>query len=75
MGAVGIVEVGSMPARADIERVIDEHGVWLRPFCNFIYAMPPLVSDTATISRICEAICDLAACEPGPPPADGDFHE
>ena len=74
-GAVGIVEVGAMPVRADIERVIDAHGVWLRPFCSFIYTMPPLVSDTATIDRICAAIRDLAACEPGPPPADGDFHE
>ena len=74
-GAVGIVEVGQMPARADIERVIDAHGVWLRPFCNFIYTMPPLVTDTATIARICGAIRDLAACEPGPPPPDGDFHE
>ena len=74
-GAVGIVEVGRMPARTDIERVIDAHGVWLRPFCNFIYTMPPLVSDAATIGRICAAIRDLAACEPGPPPEDGDFHE
>ena len=74
-GAVGIVEVERMPARADIERVIDAHGVWLRPFCNFIYTMPPLVSDTATVGRICAAIRDLAACEPGPPSQDGDFHE
>ena len=74
-GAVGIVEVDLMPARADIERVIDAHGVWLRPFCNFIYTMPPLVSDVMTIRRICAAIGDLAACKPGPPPEDGDFHE
>ena len=74
-GAVGIVEVGAMPVRADIERVIDSHGVWLRPFSNFIYTMPPLISDTATVGRICAAIGDLAACEPGPPPQDGDFHE
>lgn len=74
-GAVGIVEVDCMPSRADIERVIDSHGVWLRPFCNFIYTMPPLISDRSTIGRICDAIRDLASCEPGPPPADGDFHE
>lgn len=74
-GAVGIVEVDCMPSRADIERVIDSHGVWLRPFCNFIYTMPPLISDTSTIGRICDAIRDLASREPGPPPADGDFHE
>ena len=74
-GAVGIVEVGMLPSRADIERVIDAHCVWLRPFANFIYTMPPLVSDTAAIDRICGAIRDLAGCEPGPPPEDGDFHE
>ena len=74
-GAVGIVEVELIPARDDIERVIDAHGVWLRPFSTFIYTMPPLVSDAATIRRICAAIRDLAACEPGPPPDDGGFHE
>ena len=74
-GAVGIVEVNLMPARADIERVIDAHGVWLRPFCNFIYTMPPLVADTASIARITSAMTDLASAPPGPAPEDGDFHE
>lgn len=74
-GAVGIVEVGRMPARGDIERVIDAHGVWLRPFCNFIYTMPPLVTDTATTARICAAIRDLASCEPDSTPQDSEFHE
>ena len=74
-GAVGIVEVAALPRRADIDRVIDAHGVWLRPFANFIYAMPPLVSDDATVARICAAIRELAACEPGPPPEEGGFHE
>ena len=75
LGAAGVVETRRLPARADIERVIDAHGVWLRPFCNFVYTMPPLVSDTATIRRITVAIADLAACPPGPAPEDGDFHE
>ena len=74
LGAVAVVEAKRLPARADIERVIDAHGVWLRPFCNYIYAMPPLVSDKTTIARIAAAIADLAACPPGPP-QDGDFHE
>ena len=74
LGAAAVVEARRLPARADIERVIDAHGVWLRPFCNFIYAMPPLVSDAATVGRIAAAMADLAACPPGPP-QDGDFHE
>ena len=75
LGAAGVVEMKRMPARSDIERVIDEHGVWLRPFCNFIYTMPPLVTDAATVRRITDAIADLASCPPGPEQADGDFHE
>lgn len=74
-GAVGIVEVKTaLPAQADINRVITRHGVWLRPFSRYIYTMPPLVSDTATVTRIAEAIRELALCPAGPAP-EGDFHE
>ncbi len=75
LGAAAVIEVERMPARADIERVIDKHGVWLRPFANYIYAMPPLVSDADTIARITIALADLALSKPGPAPVDGDFHE
>ena len=75
LGAAGVVEVERLPRQEDISRVIHRHGVWLRPFCNFIYAMPPLVSDAATIDRIVGALGDLASAPPGPPPVEGDFHE
>ena len=74
-GAVGIVEVkDALPTQADIDRVITRHGVWLRPFSRYIYTMPPLVSDTAAVTRITEAIRELASSPPGPVP-EGDFHE
>ena len=75
MGAVGIVETRRLPSAEDIARVIRRHGVWLRPFCNFVYAMPPLVSDAATVERIVAAIAELASAPPGPPTEDGGFHE
>jgi len=75
LGAAAVVETHRLPSQADISRVIDAHGVWLRPFCNFIYAMPPLVSDDDTIDRISDAIADLASCPPGPPAEDDGFHE
>ncbi len=75
LGAVAVVEVERLPATADILRVIRKHGVWLRPFCTFIYAMPPLVSDIQTIDRIVAALRDLASAPPGPPSEEGDFHE
>lgn len=75
LGAAGVVEVERLPSQAEITRVIRAHGVWLRPFANFIYSMPPLVSDAATVERIVGALVDLASSPPGPPPEDGDFHE
>jgi len=74
LGAAGVVEVGRLPSRGDIDRVIDETGVWLRPFANFVYAMPPLVTGQATAGRIVDAIAAVAALPPGPEVA-GDFHE
>ena len=70
-----MVELKGMPSREAIDEVIDEHGVWLRPFANFAYAMPPLVSDTAAVRRICGALADLASREPAPAVDDGGFHE
>ena len=75
LGAAAVVEVHRMPAQSDISRIIRDSGVWLRPFGNFIYSMPPLVADDRTIDRIGFALMNLAASPPGPPPEDGDFHE
>ena len=74
-GAVAVIEVERLPALSDTERVINSHNVWLRPFGNFIYSMPPLVSDDATVGRVAAAMADLAASPPGPAPEDPDFHE
>ena len=73
-GAVGVVEVERLPSRGDIDRVIDETGVWLRPFANFIYSMPPLISDDKTIARIVSALSSLASLPPGPAESSA-FHE
>jgi len=74
LGAAGVVEVAGMPSPEDVQRTIRRHGVWLRPFSNFIYSMPPLVSDEATVRRIVAAVADLSSAPPGPP-QDCDFHE
>ncbi|MBP5509783.1 MAG: adenosylmethionine--8-amino-7-oxononanoate transaminase [Kiritimatiellae bacterium] len=75
LGAVAVVEMQRLPSQTDISDVIDKHNVWLRPFCNFIYAMPPLVSDERTIGRIASAMMDLASRPPDTTPMDSDFHE
>ena len=75
LGAAAVIELKGMPSREAIDDVIDAHGVWLRPFANFAYAMPPLVSDVGAVKRICDALADLASREPAPVEDDGGFHE
>ena len=37
-----------------------DRGVWLRPFRNLVYAMPPYICTPAEIARITEAMVDVA---------------
>ena len=75
LGAVGVVELVAPPKPEDVRRVILETGVWLRPFANFVYSIPPFVATDGQLSRICEAIRAVVTLPPGPPPADPNFHE
>ena len=56
IGAVGVVQ---LDRPVDIVKAADaaaEGGVWLRPFRDLIYTMPPYVTDDADLERICTAI-------------------
>ena len=63
IGAVGVVELDHpVDVDAATEAALDA-GVWLRPFRNLIYTMPPYVCTDDEIDRICAAV--LAAAEVG----------
>jgi adenosylmethionine-8-amino-7-oxononanoate aminotransferase len=76
LGAIGVLELKAKPSADDILKVIKETGVWLRPFCNYVYTMPPLITTDAEIDRICEAIKLIGECEPAPiVEGEDEFHE
>ena len=75
LGAIGVLELKAKPSAEDILKVIRETGVWLRPFCNYVYTMPPFITTDAEIDRICEAIKKIGECEPAPVTDDDEFHE
>ncbi|MEO6510136.1 MAG: adenosylmethionine--8-amino-7-oxononanoate transaminase [Nocardioides sp.] len=56
IGAVGVVELAH-PVDVDkaTEAALDE-GVWLRPFRNLVYTMPPYISTDEDVAGICRAI-------------------
>lgn len=76
LGAIGVLELKAKPSADDILRVIRETGVWLRPFCNYVYTMPPFITSDAEVDRICEAIKMIGECEPAPiVDGEDEFHE
>ena len=56
LGAVGVVQLDHP---VDVVKATDaaiEEGVWLRPFRDLVYTMPPYVATDADLDRICTAI-------------------
>ncbi|WP_309148741.1 adenosylmethionine--8-amino-7-oxononanoate transaminase [Saccharopolyspora gregorii] len=63
LGAVGVVRLDHQVDVARATEAALAHGVWLRPFRDLIYTMPPYVCDDADIAAVCTAIA--AAAEAG----------
>src|ERR1700757_444041 len=47
LGAIGVIEMTGPVDLAAATPVALDHGVWLRPFRNLIYAMPPYICSSA----------------------------
>ncbi|GAA0356069.1 adenosylmethionine--8-amino-7-oxononanoate transaminase [Streptomyces blastmyceticus] len=60
LGAIGVVELDHEVDVAAATRAAVREGVWLRPFRNLIYTMPPYVTGDSDVARICTAVCAAA---------------
>ncbi|MEV6669246.1 adenosylmethionine--8-amino-7-oxononanoate transaminase [Streptomyces sp. NPDC051162] len=60
LGAIGVVELDHEVDMAAATRAAVGEGVWLRPFRNLIYTMPPYVTGDEDVARICAAVCAAA---------------
>ncbi|MGB8503828.1 adenosylmethionine--8-amino-7-oxononanoate transaminase [Mycobacterium sp.] len=61
LGAIGVVEMRQPVDLAVATPVALDHGVWLRPFRNLIYAMPPYICSPDEIAQITSAMVAVAA--------------
>jgi adenosylmethionine---8-amino-7-oxononanoate aminotransferase len=60
LGAIGVVQLDhEADVRAATAAAV-ERGVWLRPFRDLVYTMPPYVTDEADVATVCEAVVDAA---------------
>jgi adenosylmethionine-8-amino-7-oxononanoate aminotransferase len=61
LGAIGVVQLEHEVDMAAATRAAVRAGVWLRPFRDLVYTMPPYVTGNEDVARICAAVCDAAA--------------
>jgi adenosylmethionine-8-amino-7-oxononanoate aminotransferase len=60
LGAIGVIEMGRPVDLRVATPAALEHGVWLRPFRNLIYAMPPYICTPDEIAQITSAMVGTA---------------
>jgi adenosylmethionine-8-amino-7-oxononanoate aminotransferase len=63
LGAVGVVQLDGPVDVAAAGAVALEHGVWLRPFRDLVYAMPPYVCSDDDVAQICSAMAAVVAAQ------------
>lgn len=51
-GAIGVVELHNPLDFSQIQNDFVEAGVWIRPFRNLVYIMPPYVITSDQLSRL-----------------------
>ena len=60
LGAIGVIEMDRPVDLRVATPVALDHGVWLRPFRNLIYAMPPYICTPEEIGQITSAMVGVA---------------
>lgn len=61
LGAIGVVQLDHEVDVAAATRAAVREGVWLRPFRDLVYTMPPYVTSDDDVARICAAVRAAAA--------------
>jgi len=60
IGAIGVIEMNHAVSAHTARELCPELGVWLRPFANNIYCMPPYIINSDELSMVTAAMLELA---------------
>lgn len=61
LGAIGVVELESAVDVSKMMPLFIENGVWVRPFGNIIYLMPPFIITKDQLSKLTSAVLKVVA--------------
>ena len=61
LGALGVVELESAVNTGELMPLFIEQGVWVRPFGNIIYLMPPFIISKDDLSKLTSAVIKVVA--------------
>ncbi len=61
LGAIGVLEMQQKVDVAKLQAQFVERGVWIRPFNNLIYIMPPFTISSAQLSRLTSSMYEVAS--------------
>jgi len=61
LGAIGVIELHEAVDMNVVQPAFVERGVWIRPFGELVYTMPPFVTDPEDLSEICAVMCDVVS--------------
>ncbi|VAX21479.1 Adenosylmethionine-8-amino-7-oxononanoate aminotransferase [hydrothermal vent metagenome] len=56
IGAIGVIELNENVDIVRAQKIFMDHGVWIRPFRNLIYIMPPYIIEEQDLARLTEAM-------------------
>ena len=55
-GAIGVVQLDRVPDLAAMRKQFTLEGVWVRPFGDFVYLMPPLIIEPNDLNALTRAV-------------------